>query len=214
MEAVCFYHVWAEGQWETPLSEWMDALARSSFHGPVFLGVVGPAYRRQDVMRKVKNLDCSVVTHAATGYEWVTLECVAAYAKVYEGAILYAHTKGASDPSELNRRWRWSMTEKLLQDFDANLRKLEEVDVVGSHWLDESYPEYKFREEWPPPFFAGNFWVARASYLRKLGQVSRETRFKSESWVASGKPRVHDLLPSWPDTLTFSRMEPLPRPVR
>jgi hypothetical protein len=55
--------------------------------------------------------------------------------------------------------------------------------------------------EWPEqvPFFAGNFWWARASYLRTLEPPLEESRWQAETWVSLGEPKVYDVLPGWPN---------------
>lgn len=177
MRVAHFYHLWRPGQWREPAHEHLDALVQSGFEGPVHLSFAGTEHE--------------------------TLERVREYAQRNEGAVLYAHTKGASDPSDFNARWRRSMTDRLVRDWRANLAHLEGHDAVGCHWLTAArFPD---RRDCPPeqgnvsvPFFGGNFWLARCEYLRTLPPCPQENRWDAERWIGMGDPRVFDLLPGWP----------------
>jgi hypothetical protein len=170
---VAFYHCWTPGKWEQPEAEFWAALGASGFDGSVHERFEdGPS-------------------------EAATLNAVREHALVNDGAVLYAHTKGAADDSDFRVRWRHSMTNRVVVRWQEHLATLEtgDVDAVGCHWLTpEAYPGMV-----NTPFFGGNFWMARCDYLRTLPPCPSEPRFEAELWVGRNNPRVIDLLPGWPD---------------
>jgi len=171
----------------------------------VHLGVVGPRFWREAAAAAFDPLEVRVVAEADEGFEQVTLNAVREYALAHDGAVLYAHTKGAADASQFRAQWRRSMTRRVVGEWERNLDFLGEVDAVGCHWLTlDAFPwaAEEFREN--IPFFGGNFWLARCEYLRTLPHPSTRSRFDAERWIGLGHPRVHDLLPGWPDASLFA----------
>jgi hypothetical protein len=194
-----FYHAWVGGAWQTPEQEFWTALRGSGFDGPVH------------------------ELWEDAGSESPTINRVRQYAEHHDGAVLYAHTKGAGENTDFRTRWRRSMTNRVVADWRQNLARLEEcqncyggyadcaechgavrdVDAVGCHWLTEAAFPGMFGPQTIPAegsgFFGGNFWMARCDYLRTLPACEAEPRWKAESWIGLGNPRVVDLLPGWPD---------------
>lgn len=193
-----FYHCFADGAWEQPVSEHLYALTESGFDGPLTVGLVGAPRRR----RIVRNVFAAVYPHAKfiearAGFEQVTLRAVHRHARRSDGLVLYAHTKGAAHPSDLQPRWRQSMTLHVVTRWQHHVRVLAGpwVDAVGCHWLiPECWPAHG---QWTSPMFAGNFWIARCDYLRRLPACGR-SRFDAERWIGLGRPSVVDLLPGCP----------------
>ncbi len=183
LRLAAFYHVWAPGRWEEPLAEFLDALDRSDFDGPLRLGLVGTLRERRAVLSAVTR-DYEVAIVATEGYEQVALEAVWNHAHLNGGAVLYAHTKGAARDYALQRPWRREVTEQLVLPWRENLAALEDADVIGSSWQD-----------WEPSGFLANFWMARCDYLRTLPPPDGERRTAAETWLGLGQPRVHDLAP-------------------
>jgi hypothetical protein len=203
LRVAAFYHVWADGAWREPLAEFLESLDNSGFDGVFAIGLVGtPANRRQVTDLLADRWAPEVVAEAPDGFEKPTLDAVLAYARFYDGAVLYAHTKGAAENTEFRARWRRSMTRRVVDDWRDNLRLLEEHDAVGCHWLTEAVFPGMFGPMTIPTegsgFFGGNFWMARCDYLRILPACEPVPRWKAESWIGIGKPRVVDLLPGWP----------------
>lgn len=178
MRLAHFYHIWTGGRWQEPLYEHLAALVESGYFSTdhAFFPVT------------VNN-----------GWEQETISRLYDYSKRNDGAVLYAHTKGAADPSEFNARWRRSMTDRVVRDWEHNLALLDHYQAVGCHWLTpERFPQHaqEFREG--IPFFGGNFWMARCDYLRTLPECPTEDRWQAERWIGMGGPRVLDLNPGWP----------------
>lgn len=167
------------------------------------VGLIGPeADRRmareriEDMCRKWALFFPGAWPEADFGWEQLTLQAVWEDARnsADEYAVLYMHTKGAANDLDSSAAWRRSMTRALVTDWEAHVARLEDgYDAVGSHWVKA--PEWPEQE----PFFAGNFWWSKASYLRTLEPPLNETRWQAETWLSLGKPKVHDLMPWWPN---------------
>jgi hypothetical protein len=74
------------------------------------------------------------------------------------------------------------------------------ADAAGAHWLTpEKYPGYV-----KSPFFGGNFWWAKASFLLTLPPIKsnadcRDDFYLAESWIGMGKrPNVTHWADHWP----------------
>jgi hypothetical protein len=210
-----YYHVYADGAWKEPAQEHMRAL-NSLPPMRMTVGIVGSSKNRSCVHNYLRHLSylCDVdnvvdYVEAETGFEQVTLERLHddLGRDPYRGPVLYAHTKGASDPTDFNADWRRSMT-RIIAQGRTPLDLLRHVDAVGCHWLrpeDWSHvPEFGYT-----PFFGGNFWWAQADYLRTLSAIGRG-RYEAERWIGEGNPAVADLLPGWPGRRLFRR--PLAQP--
>lgn len=205
MRLDAFYHIWADGSWQQPLEDFRTALERSNFAGKVHYVVVGSpepnAWREHGVYAET--------THAK-GNEYLTINALREYAQEHDGAILYAHTKGAYQVTSYRARWRLSMTRRVVGQWARNLAYLDsgEADAVGCHWLTaEEYPGMlgpdwlDGDDTWASGcgFFGGNFWMATCEYLRGLPPCQPVPRSEAEIWIGRGRPRVVDLLPGWPD---------------
>lgn len=186
LKLAAFYHVYATGAWEEPLREFLDALDRAEFEGHLYLGVVGSP--KEPILTGTRLH--TLVTAADEGGEQVTLAAVREYAQIYDGAVLYAHTKGAARDYALQRPWRREVTEQLILPWRENLAALEDHDVVGSSWQD-------WDDE--PSGFLANFWMARCDYIRTLPPPPAARRTAAETWIGMSsplaKPRVYDLAP-------------------
>jgi len=199
-----YYHVYTGAPgWEAIVDEHLDVLAHNDLcyeTDAVRLGVVGPDGSMDEVARRFldKGVPVTVVAKELAGWEQVTLKVL--YDELEDDtAVLYTHTKGATSPSDLHTAWRRSMTKLLVEEWFTCKQMLERVEVVGCHWLT---PE-RFADV-GTPYFGGNFWWARADYLRTLAPPGEESRHAAEAWVGSGPPKmVADRSPGWPGWASF-----------
>jgi hypothetical protein len=207
-----FYHLYAAGRWREPVTEHLAALSRVGFDNPLYAGLVGSRAQRAVARDALAQAGRSVVivAEADDGWEQVTLCLAHRWARENDGAVLYAHTKGAYSPGAFQDAWRRSMTSALLSDLEGNLKLLEAgYEAIGSHWLtpEEFPPERRHTDgRWTTtPYFGGNFWLATAAFLRTLPEPALESRHDAEVWLGRGsrRPRVHDLVPGWPLERTF-----------
>lgn len=197
MTVTHWYHAWVgEGsEWREPVEEHLQALARGRFDGPFKVAIVGPPEACVEAFELIAaQRQPDRVVYFEDGWEQRTLRLLRTDAKRHpKDLTLYAHTKGASHGSGQMSHWRRSMTCALLKDWWAHVTNLSTLfEAVGCHWLD------------PLPSggtgFAGNFWMARNSFLASLPPVGTDSRHQAESWIGSGDraPVLLDLNPGYP----------------
>lgn len=195
-----FYHIYADGNWQDPVAEHLQALIQSGldehlngFH----VGIIGSGDNRLQVIKKLDKygLPYSICAEAEEGWEQVTMNRLHQYVKnLHGGWVFYAHTKGAYNATDINIDWRKSMTyyniirwSDLVEPLLGNM----EVDSIGCHWCNDA-------------FWGGTYWWARVPYLAALDPPLMESRWQAEEWIGSGKPRIVDLNPGWPDPSRFT----------
>jgi hypothetical protein len=186
-----FFHAYADGNFDTPIREHFSEVIGSGLLevlDSVRVGIVGTSENRDRVLDLFDELEVPVrvVADSATGWEQVTLNKLRDFCQTDDGAVLYAHTKGAWSQSELARVWRVSMTHDVVTRWNECVHALEKVQAAGPFWLKSWEPEHVDHES----FFAGNFWWARSDYVAGLEPVGVEDRFQAEGWIGLGKPSV------------------------
>lgn len=190
-----FYHFWARGQWQQPLTEHVSALRESDLikYAQVMVGLVGSFKERASAKvwlnRNLPEWQC--VNESVDGYEQSTLTALREFIIDVpdNAAILYAHNKGSYDVSTFTTLWRQSMTKRTILSWKQCIDLLDEYDAVGCHWLTpEDYPDRV-----KTPFFGGNFWWSNVSFLRTLPPLSNESRYYAEAWIGFGNPHAFDL---------------------
>jgi hypothetical protein len=152
----------------------------------LFLGIVGTSENRDKVKAELPGV---CVAESATGWEQVTLQKLHDFAQTDDGAIFYAHTKGAWSNSELATQWRVSMTHDTVTRWQECVKALRTVEAAGPYWLKSWEPEHVDHDF----FFAGNFWWARSDYIRTLSPVSVSNRYQAEGWIGLNKPTVKNM---------------------
>lgn len=196
MNVAHFYHCYAGGDWEIPVQEHCWALKEGEFDGPIFLGLVGPPKECWKVKRTFEHLFGEVNgARRSKGWEQGTLSAARLHATAQpDGAVLYAHTKGAANPARHQTLWRQTMQTVLVEYWREAVEALEEqdVDAVGCHWLP---PAQTGLANWA---FGGNYWLASCRYLRTLPAPGTSSRHDAETWVGQASPKVLDVLPGRP----------------
>lgn len=174
-----FYHVYADGDWLKPVKFHLAALEHSGLKNRLdgfFYGIVGSEENRENVK---EFLPGEIIAEEETGWEQVTLEKLQEFADWNDGKILYAHTKGAWNNTDLGTAWRESMTYDNIIRWREIVPKLDSYDGAGAFWLQSSEPEHREHRF----FFAGNFWWANAHYIRKLPELKYDNRYQAEGWM-------------------------------
>lgn len=194
-----YYHIYADGDWKPALSEHLSAMKEGFPSQPLTdASVVGSPPSVMETYGSLP-LDWDVYLFD-DGWEQRTLRLI--YEDVQNGLIepddqvLYAHTKGAANPSAINTAWRGCMTRHLVSGADKALALLAEgADTVGCHWLTpEEYPESVLT-----PYYGGNFWWATGAHLARLDAPSNDTRYHAETWLGSVVPHNPvSLATGWP----------------
>jgi hypothetical protein len=201
-----FYHAYLDnGVWPEIVAEHLEAL--KGFDGEIVVGAAGAAQKPlRSLLLDYLMLRVPTIVEVPAESERGTMELVRAWALEHPNdVVMYGHTKGASQPTPFNDRWRRSMQHHVVEGWENCRSILEEgYDAVGCHWL---HPDV-FGESTmgPTPFFGGNYWLATCAYLNTLPPVPGEDRWGSERWIGLGNPRVHDLAPGWPGDGVFAQV--------
>lgn len=191
-----FYHLYAAGEWREPVAEHLAALEDGRYDGSFHVGLVGPPERRADALDELRCIrPPDSVIEADDGWEQVTLHPLRAYALKHPGVIIYAHTKGAANPNQINARWRRAMSFHVIVNWRTYVDQLGAgYDAIGCHWLTpDQYPGAV-----ETPYFGGTYWMASADYLRRLPVCATTSRHDAEMWIGLADPKVLDLNPGWP----------------
>ena len=214
MRIAVYYHCFAVDGWEEVLGEFCEALHLSGLdremHEGLKIGVVTPD---DDVWNLVADfvedrVPLDMAWRAKEGWEQHTLkqlwmDMVNPDHVLYGiDAVLYCHTKGITDRRPFQDTWRRSMTIGVVERWRACVEKIERgYDTVGCHWLTPQ----SYRQIVSSPFYGGNFWWAKADYIRKLPEPTTGTRHEAEAWLGRGDPNAFDVRPGFPMWGTFLR---------
>jgi hypothetical protein len=199
---VHFYHVAGlDGEWwQASIDDHFKWLA-GRFKGRMYVTVVGTEEQRvtaqHHVTRKLPAGIDVTWSQAEAGFEDLTLNRLRDYASTVSAGtkILYAHTKGSYHPGSHQVLWRNGMDRQLLSHWPALLRRMDRgsYDAAGAWWI-------------APRHFSGNFWVARAGYIRTLEplpELDADSRYSAEIWIGSGKAfKPLALSTGWPKVWT------------
>jgi len=124
--------------------------------------------------------------------------------------VFYHHAKGVTYPKtdRLTAAWRHCMTKHLVYNWRICVADMDAgYEAVGCHWLT---PE-KYSGLLNQPYFGGNWWWAKAGFLKTLPAIPetahcRNDFFIAEKWIGSaalagtGKtPIARDYHPEWPN---------------
>ena len=188
------YHVYAGGvAWRDAVQDHLDALRHGGLADEllgIHVGLVGPAPARHEALDVISEvLPVTIIGQADEGWEQVTLSGVRELAR-YAWAgdqILYAHTKGAANISEINTAWRKSMSYWNVVKWRDAAGHLSVADTAGCHWIPEGR------------FFGGNYWWAQAEYLATLPPPDYASRYMAEVWIGHNPDVIsYDMVPGCP----------------
>ena len=128
-------------------------------------------------------------------YEFPTLKVLYDYCKENpEDVVIYLHSKGVSQPAgSLYDNWRKWMLKYVVSEYSKCLELLKDNDTVGCNWIvgkphSETCNTSGF---WP-----GNFWMAKATYIRRLCDpitLNQNNRWEAEAWIGTGNPHHKDI---------------------
>ena len=197
-----YYHIYADGEWESPVREHMEALQKSGLSDqPDFfirVGIVGTEANAHSAQRYLEEqgIKWSLLVWQTTGWEQLTLSRLAADSHHTDGVVLYCHTKGAHNPNPFNVDWRQRMTHFNVARWKDAVAALRTHDAYGCHWME-------LQGNW---IFGGNFWWTHMRHLRLLPQPGVENRWRAEDWVGQLRHlisnfRVQDPAPPFPGAI-------------
>lgn len=196
-----YYHVFC-GTEEVPSIRWPDivqehiaALEDTGLMGAldyIGVGIVGTPENRELVKAMLPS-NFNIVAEEDFGWEQTTMR---AMDLSEPAAILYCHTKGAAFPAVIQDRWRTSMINAVIYDwercFDAVIN--EGFDTMGCFWRPAPWYHY-----------SGTYWVARSDYLATLPPFNYESRWEAEAWIGKGTGIFGDIGPGHPATSKIER---------
>ena len=205
-----FYHIYADGSWSEPVAEHIRALQMGLYDQlqTFSIGIVGSESNRNAVKEYLltTGINFGICAEADTGWEQVTQIPMWEFSKTNDGLILYAHTKGAYSPIEVNTRWRRSMTYHNVIQWQQAVEKLQTHGAVGCHWLQPSLgmPEHKFGN-W---MFAGTFFWTHCELMRTWQAPALTHRHEAEGFIGYGWHQnpfpVYDFTPYFPNSNEFA----------
>lgn len=205
-----FYHIYADGKWEEPVTEHVRALKMTGLIDNLTtfrVGLVGSLENRTAVANYLgsQEIRWGCIAAADSGWEAVTQQPMHDFSQSNNGLILYAHTKGAYDNNEVNRRWRRSMTWHNVIQWQKAIEKLKDHGSYGSHWI---YPMISMVEhKVGNPMYAGTFFWTHCEMMRTWMRVPLTHRHESEGWIGYKyveQPwRIWDCTPYFPNSDTF-----------
>jgi hypothetical protein len=142
----------------------------------VLVGIVGEIEPARSTIERLLDGKARVVPGGPlSGYEFGTLHLLHSAASERDFRGWYIHTKGVSTLGEAAANHRKLMESVVLDHHQECCELLEDHDAVGPSWRSA-----------PEPHFSGNFWWARASYLRTLPcplHLHVADRYQAEFWI-------------------------------
>lgn len=214
MSVGVYFHCYAAGAWQTPTEEFLDAFIDSGLSevagNRLHVGLIGSYAERGAALRSIESRvkRTVVIGEDDEGWEQVTLEAMRLHPD--GDHLLYCHTKGAAIVDEWQAAWRRSMYLCCVREWEQCVPWLEDYDAVGCHLLQ---PQPGMPQRYP--FFGGNvFWVRR-SYLERLETPAVTTRYDAEAWIGSGEGfRGKDIRQGWPGWGSIRQECKVPPPER
>ena len=162
------------------------------------LAVLGPAEDQEVVAELIRPFEKVRIGYRSTtveDYEFPALGLLQDACRTWSGLVFYLHGKGVSrSPLDQHARyWRAVMLDEVVRDHAACIDRLVDHDLAGTNW------------RWN--HFSGNFWWARADYVRRLPDIRGlrrrppqitsdpvwNLRLQCEFWIGMGAGRSANL---------------------
>lgn len=205
-----FYHIFCDGQWLQPVSEHVRALKEYGLYEnltSLHIGFVGKRENQLAAHQYIQSqgLVYAIADEQTSGWEQTTQIPMWEFSKKNGGLMLYAHSKGASDPSAVNIRWRRSMTWHNVIKWKFAVEKLQDHKSYGCHFIQPllSMPEHRQGNF----MYGGTFYWTHCDLMRTWMKPTLEHRHAAEGWVgykyAEDPWPVWDCTPYFPNTDTF-----------
>lgn len=203
------YHIYADGpDWYSPIYTHHAALFESGLLEEIdhtILGIVGTERNRKAVHRSLRSMGWKPdeVIETLHGWEQVTMTALWEHARAYPaGCSLYAHTKGASDPTLFNGRWRRAMTRVVVGRWREAVEQLQSgFDAAGPFFLTSTSPEHAGLK-----FYGGNFFWVKNSTAAKLPAPNNSSRWEAEVWLNGIQMSYYDMFPGFPSDELFGQV--------
>ena len=229
MRIVGFYHAPDLPHWNEVMSDQLTKMSESGLLDRIdelhicMCGNPNSFSAAQESLKEYSNIFwIHVETDTQLG-EWPTLTYLKDYCDKHpeEFYVMYTHLKGLSKFGDPYREgWRQYMDYWQIERWEDNVAALDQnYETTGINFNDEAaYTSRNFSNVWP--HYSGNFWWARASYVRRLdplqdprtivwGTPSKllvhgdfvtgvaldpgNFRYENEAWIGSKNPTYFEL---------------------
>jgi len=157
-----FYHIYADGGWERPISDHIAAIRETGLESHLTsfnVGIVGSKENREAVKAflDANSIKYSVIAEEDQGWEQTTLTPLYEFIKEAEGFVTYAHTKGAANDPPVNTPWRLHMEYHNFVNWQIPVQALSEGKLLaGCFWIITATAK----------FYGGTYWWARIDALK------------------------------------------------
>lgn len=197
------YHIFCAEGWEQLVPLQLDRLRRSGLAAQTKTLLVSIIYRQEEDLVKLREMlegiryEIATSTTEAHQFEYPALDIVYRKAQEEDCLIYYFHTKGVSYHGTQQTDRHWLYFKKKVEAW-REVMEYYNIDKwqVAANVLSDGYDTYGCLRYPPRPatytMYAGNFWWARASYLRSLQPLceeKRKDRMLAETWIFTGKHR-------------------------
>ena len=179
--------MYADGEWQVPLAEHIEALRSSGLLeqlDSLQVGIVGSFANTEQVIMALmeQKVRWTLCAQAREGWEQVTLDELWAFAQDNDGLVLYCHTKGAANFDPINNSWRRSMTYYNVIDWATPVAALRAgKSIAGCHWIRGSRATNP--DNGDQGFFGGNYWWTHLEILRHNKPPDSALRHYAEHWL-------------------------------
>lgn len=196
-----WFHCYADGAWQTPTYEFLDALCRFGLGDKLAQLHVGFVGSPENIDAATDAIfvacgDIDIVATAPSGWEQETLEPLWNWTQDHDGLVGYAHTKGASRNDPIDPMWRRAMLYYNVVEWRRPVDALVGgKSIAGCHW----HPGGPSSVEGfgTGGMFGGNFWWTRAELLRRNVAPGKANRFEAEHWLG----QLSEVTPLTPETI-------------
>lgn len=204
-----YYHIWSPDgtdMWKLMVDEQLKRIYRNGIldEVKVYCGIIGSqCHRIADYVSIYDWVNIIDVSIDETKYEGLTLEKLYEETHINEDleAVAYMHTKGISHMCGVRdhysdrkfravNSWRHQLEWGILDRWKEAVDKLKHYQVSGTNYCID-----------PWPHMSGNFWWARADYIRTLMHPTKDSfnrdsrdfgpieRMNYEKWIGLNNPK-------------------------
>jgi hypothetical protein len=210
-----FYHIWADGNWQIPLTEHLIALHDSGLYdelNTLKIGIVGSEENIEKVKEYLQNNAGdkeSIVIEKVDGVEQDTMDKMVEFSIDNDGHVFYANTKGSLEDVKYEHDFRRELNKTLIGDWKSWETLLSEYSIVGAYYvvpelstdelrLNNMLGEYvkkdtklvKFTaqtELYDKGNFSSNFFWTHLKYINLLGNPKRRKNVEDVYFKFSGE---------------------------
>ncbi len=189
-----FYSCYCKNHWKSIVKTHFIALEGLT----VFMHARGSAKDKWFIQRQAQIRSITLIfIQSRQDFEHGTISSVRQYADRHpSGVVLYLHTKSTGNLTPEGEPWLRYMNRFLLGDIRKNVSRLisSNRDTLGVLYGVDRKQVYPLATPVFVNYFAGNFWLAKCSYLRKLPRYEKYLgqsgdRYAAESYIGIGQPR-------------------------